>query len=144
MRKLTIKRLKSGAACLAKTKFYVVVPYGDTTINGERCAFLGELKNGEEKTFEVANEQLKIYAICDMLSKDYCNDYYIVDAGEEEVVLTGSHKLNFMTGNPFRFDNNNSAGIKQNRKKSNRKALLFGIIAGVIGFVVGFLIVALF
>ena len=29
--------------------------YGDTTINGERCAFLGELKNGEEKTLLESN-----------------------------------------------------------------------------------------
>ena len=143
MRKLTIKRLKSGAACLAKTKFYIVVPYGDTMINGEKCAFLCELKNGEEKSFEINCEQQKIYAICDSLTKNYCNDYYIIDSGEQDVYLTGSHKLNPLIGNPFRFDNNTSAGAEQNRKKGGKKGVLVYVLASVIGFIVGYLIIAL-
>ena len=143
MRKLTIKRAKKGVACLAKTKFYIVAPYGDTTINGEPCAFLCDLKNGEEKTFEISSEQIKVYAICDMMSKDYCNDYYILDAGEEDVVLTGAHAFSPMTGNPFRFDNNNSAGVAENRKKGGKKGLIVGIIAAVVGFIIGFVAVGL-
>lgn len=54
MRLLTMKRAKRYVACLVKMKVFIEDPTGDTMINGTPCRKLGELKNGEEKAFEIS------------------------------------------------------------------------------------------
>ncbi len=43
---------------------------------------------------------------CDALSKNYCNDFYALPEGTEDISLTGRNCFNPGTGNAFRFDNN--------------------------------------
>lgn len=138
MRNVTIKRNKSFVGSLGKLKLYVVDPInGDLDINGEKCAKLGELKNGEEKSFVISEEETKIFAIWDKTSRNYCNDLYIVPAGENDFHLYGKAHYNPTNGNAFRFENNNNAVALNNRKKGNSKGVIVFIIAIIIGFLVG-------
>ena len=141
MRKLTIKRTKTFVACIAKMKVYVEDhSASELTISDVPCRKLGELKNGEEKTFEIGNEAVKIFVIADQLSKDYCNDMYELPEGEEDVVLTGKNRFNMATGNAFRFDNNNSHAVNANRERGMGKGMIVLIIAIVVGAIIGFAI----
>jgi len=75
MRRLTIKREKSFVASLAKLKIYIEDPASDEIrINGTPCRKIGDLKNGEEKTFEINEQKAKVFVIADNLSKEYCNE----------------------------------------------------------------------
>ena len=79
MRDLCIKRNKSFVGCLAKLKVYIEdIDSKDIVINGVSCRRLGELKNGEMKTFQIGEESAKVFVIADKISKGYCNEFYII------------------------------------------------------------------
>ena len=139
MRNLTIKRTKSFVGCLAKMKIYIEdITSKEITINDTPCRKIGDLKNGEEKTFQITEQATKIFVIADSLSKNYCNDYYQLSDGQEDIFLSGRNKFNLANGNAFRFDNNESEGIAENRKRGTKKGLLVLIIAIVVGAVIGY------
>ena len=141
MRKLTIKRTKSFVACLAKMKVYIEDPTAnELLINGVPCRKLGDLKNGEEKTFEIGEGAAKVFVIADKLSKNFCNEFYELPEGQEDISLTGKNHFNLASGNAFRFDNNESAAALANRKQGTSKGIVVLIIAIVVGFIAGFLI----
>lgn len=139
MRNLTIKREKSFVGSLAKMKVYIEDPTSnEMRINDVPCRKIGDLKNGETKTFQIDEQTLKVYVIADKLSKNYCNEFYQLPAGQEDVFLSGKNKSNPANGNAFRFDNNESEENIANRKRGARKGLLILIIAAIIGAVVGY------
>ena len=141
MRNLTIKRTKSIPGCLAKIKVYIEDPnQNELIINNTPCKLLGSLKNGEEKTFEIGEERAKVFVIADKLSKNFCNEFYQLEEGQEDIFLSGKTRLNPATGNAFRFDNNDTEEVVANRKRSSRKGLVVLIIAAMIGFTVGILL----
>lgn len=149
MRKLTIKRTKSFVGCAAKIKIYIEDPASNeitiacndgNTKNNVPCRKIGELKNGEEKTFEIDECAAKVFVIADNLSKDYCNEYYQLTEGQEDIFLCGKNELNPASGNAFRFDNNQSEGIAENRKQGKRKGLVILIAAIIAGAIFGFVV----
>lgn len=141
MRNLTIKRTKSFVGCLGKMKIYIEDPASsEITINNTPCRKIGDLKNGEEKTFQIDEHEAKVFVIADKLSKDYCNEYYQLSDGGEDVFLSGQNKFNPANGNAFRFDNNESEGIAANRKRGTRKGLFVLIAATVVGVIIGALV----
>ena len=143
MRSLTIKRAKRYVASLTKMKVYIEDPeYGDLTINGAPCRKLGELKNGEEATFEIGEDAAKVYVIADKLTRGYCNDYYQLEAGAEDIYLTGRNDFDLGSGNAFRFDNNANGPDETQKKKSRRTGLIVTIAAALVGAVLGYLIVS--
>lgn len=138
MRNLTIKREKRFAACAVRMKVYIEDSCAnDLTINGSACRFLGTLKNGEEATFSVSDAEARVYVIADKLSKDYCNDYYTLPAGTEDVSLTGRNKLDLASGNAFRFDGVEDAGALKNRAKGRNKGAVVLVAAIIIGLILG-------
>lgn len=138
MRNLTIKRTKSFVACAVKAKVYMEDPVNEELrINDVPCRKLGELKNGEEKTFQIGNEAARIYVIGDKMSRNYCNDYYPLEAGEDDVVLTGKHHYNPGAGNPFRFEGVADEAVLANRKKGGRKGWVVLVAAIILGFALG-------
>ncbi len=141
MRNLTIMRVKSFVGCLGKLKIYIEdATSNEITINNIPCRKLGELKSGEEKTFQIDNNAAKVFAIFDKVSKNYCNDFYQLPEGEEDIILTGKNKFNPVNGNAFRFDNNENAEVMGNRKKGNTIGLIVFIVCLLVGFTVGYLI----
>lgn len=139
MRNLTIKRIKSFVGCLAKMKVYIEDPTSnEITINDLSCRKLGDLKNGEEKTFFVTENEAKVFVIADKLSKNYCNDFYKLPAGENDLFLSGKNCFNPINGNAFRFDGEADEEIMKNRKKGIYKGLAVLIVAIIIGFIIGF------
>lgn len=138
MRKLTIKRTKSFVACLVTMKVYIEDHSSDEiVINDTPCRKLGDLKNGEETTFEIGNEAARVFVIADKLSKNYCNDFYELPDGDNDIYLTGKNQLNPTSGNAFRFDNNPSQAALSNRTRGANKGTIVTIIALVIGAIIG-------
>ena len=139
MRNLTIKREKSFVGSLAKMKVYIEDPTSnEISINDIPCRKIGDLKNGEEKTFQIDEQEVKIYVIADKLTKNYCNEFYQLSAGQEDIFLSGKNKFNPANGNAFRFDNNESNENIVNRKHGTRKGLLILIAAIIVGTVFGY------
>ena len=139
MRNLTIIRAKRFAGCLGKIKIYIEDPDSrDLTISGVTCRKLGEIKNGEQVSFEIGENALKVFVIADKLSKDYCNDYYQLPEGQDDVCLTGRNVLNPAVGNAFRFDNNDSPDVVSNRKRGQKKGLVIFVAAVLVGLILGF------
>ena len=139
MRNLTIKRTKSFVGCLGKMKIYIEDPTAsETTINKVPCRKIGDLKNGEEKTFQIEEQAAKIFVIADQMSKNFCNEYYQLPEGQSDIFLSGKNQFNPAAGNAFRFDHNESEGIAENRKKGTKKGLVILIIAAIVGAMVGF------
>ncbi len=138
MRYLTIQRNKSFVACLMKMKVYVEDPTSsEIKIQGVGCKKIGELKNGEQQTFMISDENLRIFVIADKLSKNYCSDFYEVPAGTENIFISGSCKYNPLSGNAFRFDGVPTEEMKYRRKKGLKKGIIISIAAFVIGIIIG-------
>lgn len=141
MRRLTIKRRKTCIGCLAKMKVYIEDVFAnDLVINNIRCRKLGELKNNEEKTFEIDENQAKVFMIADKLSRNFCNEFYQLPYGKEDIVLSGKNVFNPLNGNAFRFDNNQNAEALQNRKTSTKKGISISIISIIVGIIIGYII----
>lgn len=140
MRNLTIKRTKKFVACLNKMKVYIEDSAGELDINGIFCRKLGDLKNGEEKTFQIDEQARKVFVIADKLSKNFCNEFYQLPEGQEDVFLSGGNRFNPASGNAFRFDNNDSAATQSNRRKGSRLGLVVLIAALIAGGVAGFFV----
>lgn len=104
MRMLTIKRNKSFAGFLGKVQVYIADPAGDLEIQGQLCKKLGDLKNGEEKSFTIETAATTVYVIGDKSTKDFCMDARAIPEGTAEVRLSGKLILDPQSGNPFVFD----------------------------------------
>ena len=138
MRNLTIKREKSFVACLAKMKVYIEdYITQDLEINGVPCRKLGELKNGEEKTFTIEDREAKVFVIADKLSKGFCSDFYSIPEGTDDIFLSGKNKYNPINGNAFRFDGVASEEVAKNRKKGLKIGIVILIISFILGIVLG-------
>lgn len=138
MRNLTITRRKTFVASLAKMKVYIEDPAGgDTLIDGVNCRKLGTLKNGETKAFPIDSHAARVYVIADKISKNYCNDYYVVPEGDFDVFLSGKNLYNPASGNAFRFDGTANEEVVQNRKKGSKKGMIILVISLIVGVFIG-------
>lgn len=141
MRNLRILRQKAFAASMVAGKVYISDPVsGDTDINGILCRKIGTLKNGEEGCYPISEEACTVFVVGDKLSRNYCSAYYHIPAGNEDVSLSGKHKLDPTTGNPFCFDGaENQQPLPNQKPAATAKARLFffglvalGVIAGIL------------
>lgn len=129
MRNLTITRIKGFVGSLGNMRVYLEDRAGsELVIRGVPCRKLGTLKNGEEKIFRISDQEAKVFVIADRLTKEFSGEYYQLPEGQEDVHLTGKNTFNPFAGNPFRFENNESEGIKGHR----RKAIAIGLIPVVL------------
>ena len=143
MRQLTLKRTKSFVGCLVKMKVYIEDPESqETVINKVSCRKLGELKNGEEKTFPIGEQAARVFVIADRISKNYCNAYYELPEGQEPVFLSGKNEFDPASGNAFRFAYYNGGEIPKRRRTGAPKGLIVWAAAIIAGAVLGNLISA--
>ncbi|MBQ8431612.1 MAG: hypothetical protein IJX28_01895 [Clostridia bacterium] len=138
MRNLTVCRRKSFVACLGTMKLYVEdAENSELTINGVPCRKLGNLKNGEEKTFSIEENAVKLFVIADKVSKGYCNEFMQLPEGSEDISLCGQNHFNPGKGNPFYFDGVTDAATLQNRKKGAVAGWGIMVLAVLLGVVIG-------
>ena len=109
----------------------------EIVIDGTPCRKLGDLLNGETKSFVVDSTPARVFVIADKMSKNFCNDFYQLDAGDDEISLSGQNKYNPVTGNPFRFDNNDGDEAAKNRRKNKTRAITICVISVIVGFAIG-------
>ena len=140
MRNLTIQRTKSMVGSFAKVKVYIEDHCtNELTIQNVPCRKLGELKNCETKTFQVGEESVRIFVIADTVSKDFCNELYVLPTDTEDIFLSGKNTYNPAAGNPFRFDGITDEVTLQNRKQGKGKNMLVLVVALLIGLAIGFI-----
>lgn len=140
MRNVTILRTKSSVACFATLKVYIEdYENEELKIDGTPCRKLGELKNGEERNFVVGDQSVKLFVIADKVSKNFCNEFYQLPEGSEDLVLSGKCQYNPVTGNAFRFDNNSDEAVKKNRKKGLKRGIIIFVASILVGVAFGIL-----
>ncbi len=139
MRKLTVKREKKYVASLSRVNLYLQDTSSvDTFINGVPCRHLGDLKNGEEKSFDISDESARLYACYSKRSRNQYNDFYPIPAGEDDVNVSG--RSVYSVSNPFLFNNNESEEVASHRKAMKKKAIIRDVIITLVCFVIGFVI----
>lgn len=138
MRYLTIRRYGCFAGCLADYKVYIEVPdRPEITIDGVPCRKLGVLKNGGAQTFAIDDGAARVFVIAGRMSKDFVNDFFWLPEGSENVFLSGRVHPNPFIGNPFRFDNNDTALMQAHRKSNAKKSAVLLLICAAIGVAIG-------
>ncbi|MBQ4102980.1 MAG: hypothetical protein IJC90_00810 [Clostridia bacterium] len=142
MRNLIISREKSFTACLVKYKVYARSTDGKgMKFRKERYKKLGTIKNGEQVTFQIPEEETKILVTPGFMSKDICNDIVSVPMGVEDVSFSGKAKYNPFLYNPFQFNDPVGEETIKNRKQNNKNLFLliaWYIFCIVIGIIIGF------
>ena len=98
------------------------------------------MKNGETATFPIGDQAAKVFVIADKVSRGFCNNYYPLSIGTEDVVLTGKNKFHPGAGNPFRFDGVTDPEVLENRKKGNGKGIVILIVSALAGVITGLLL----
>jgi len=139
MRRLWITRHKAMAGCAMKMKVFIEDPEdGDTEINGVLCRKLGELKNDQQKHFNIGPEAAKVFVVADKVSRNIYNEFVEIPAGQDDVFLSGKNYLKPSEGNPFRFDGVEQEETLENRETVKRRgrgiliaAIVVGILAGI-------------
>lgn len=96
------------------------------------CRKLGDLKNGEQKTFVIDSGIAKVFVVADQLSKNISNEFFPLGYGDTDVFLSGSCIYNPAAGNPFRFDGIASPDMIQNRKSTMKKSIVFFVIIAIV------------
>ncbi len=138
MRTLTVTRNKTFVGCASKIRLYIedyTAP--EITILDTPCRPLGILKNNETQSFEITEEAVKIFAIADKASKNYCNEFYPIPAGIDPVTLSGQCRYNPMNGNAFRFDGVSNEEVLANRRKNTKKGIFVMVAAVALGVFIG-------
>lgn len=143
MRNVIIKRRKEFSASLISMKVYIEdYQASETTINGVPCRKIGELRNGEEHAFPVAEHAAKVFVVPNKMNKKFSNDFFQLPPGNQNIFLTGGNGLNPLIGYRFQFDAISGEDVIQNRKKNNKRfaAINISIIAFIVifGFLAGF------
>lgn len=142
MRKMTVTRRKTFAACLSKLNVYIEDNiFGDTLISGVKCRRLGSIKNGESKTYEIGEGQRKVFLLADSVDTEQWNEFFTVPAGKEDVTVSGKNHLNPFEGNLFRFDGNGTDEVLRHRRRSN--IYWWGVcgVTAIVGFLIALAIV---
>ena len=138
MRNLTIKRNKTWVgSALPLQVYWEDAANSEITINGVPCRKLGKVKNGEEQTFAIDERAGKVFMIADRLSKGYCNEFYQIPEGQDDLFLSGQCRFNPGSGNAFRFDNNDNPEVIANRRRSNKKGWVVFIVTIAVCQVIG-------
>ena len=139
MRNLTIKREDSFAGKLMASKVYIAdgLEGSTTEIAGRKCRYLGSIKNGEEKTFEITNEKCRIFVIADKITKGVCNDFYTVSAGNKDLTITGKNQFNPLTLNAFIFNGQPTREMSRNRAYNKSLGAIILSCVVVIAIVLG-------
>ena len=138
-RNLTIERRRSTVGCLSGLKIYIEDREAcELIINDTPCRKLGELKNGETKTFQVPARAAKVYVIAKKWSRNFSNDFFQLPEGGEDVSLSGECKFSLTRENAFCFDNNDGAEAVANRKRGSKTGMFVLATAVIVGLVIGY------
>lgn len=137
MRNLTVTREKSSVGFLMPLTVCIADPQGNLTIAGTPCRELGMLRNGETATYQIGEEETRVFVIADKVSKGVCSDSRAIPAGSEDVFVSGKNHYNPFTGNPFRFEGEADDIAKSQRKKGSRAAIIIMVVAVLVGIGIG-------
>ena len=141
MRKLTVTRNAMGAyGELGTLSIYVEdrnAENADIVIKGVPCRLLGQLQSGDTKEFEIDEQEVKVFAFMGKTWRNYKYDYRIIEAGCEDVTLTGISIEDKMVGRIFNFDGETPEEVRKDLGKMMliRIAIVFGavLIGGIAG-----------
>lgn len=126
MRYLTLQRIKSAIDFFVTIKVYIEDPTSnEILIQGVSCRKIGEIKNGEQQSFMIGDEKLRIYIMSMKIDKNICPDFYEIPAGTENIFLTCKFIWHPILDDICRFEGVPTEEMKYHRKQNLKKA--FGL-----------------
>ena len=133
MRRLTISRHAIGYdASYGTVKIYIednsATP--DIIIKGVPCRFLGKLNSNESETFEIDEREQKVFAVISKTSRNYKYDYRVIEAGYDDVVLSGKSSADRLLGCMFYFDGETPSEIYEDLKRWKNK--MYAVMIGAV------------
>lgn len=142
MRNLTIKRLSSLPGKMISYKVYVEDPTCKNAldISGHKCRYLGMIKDGETKTFEISNEKSRVYVLANKLTKNICNDFCVIPAGHGDIAVSGKTTFNILNFNAFVFNGKPTKEMSTNRKNNKKVGAIILSTILFVGFILGLVI----
>ncbi|MBQ9107184.1 MAG: tyrosine-protein phosphatase [Clostridia bacterium] len=125
MRALTIKRKKSIVSDHVPALVYIEDAAGSVLINNVPCRNLGKIKNGEEKTFQISNDDLRVFVIAEnSLYPNSCDDFFPIPKGTEDLYATGNFFYNPENDTVFLFDDYSLEAVMARRARRISIAML--------------------
>ncbi len=122
MRNLTIYRKSAMAGRLAKMNVFIEDPdSSELILLDHHYRKLGELKNGEAKTFQITEDAAKVIVVSGREGRNLRWGYYIVGQGAEDVALSG--KTTLEKGGQFVFEFDTESG-KINAQAINKRRVI--------------------
>lgn len=129
MRNVTVSRKKSLVGALVPFNVYAEDhSASEIVISDVPCRKVGELKNGEELTFAVGDEETCIFAITPAIGYP---EPYRIPAGDADVQVSGKC-VSMASGVSFRFDGNDTDEVRELRKKRNKGAVIAILASAVL------------
>ena len=114
---------------MKKMKVYIEDPQGDALINGFLCRKLGELKNGQMRSFSIGNQALRVFVVADSFTRDMNNAFAVIPEGEEDAVLSGRNVRTSFGKNAFCFD---TGAVLRPEKQGNRLLMVLAAVAAML------------
>lgn len=122
MRNLTIYRKSAMAGKLAKMNVFVEDPNSNELVLLDRhYKKLGDLKNGEAKTFQVTEDAAKVIVVSEREGRNARWGFYMLDQGNEDVALSG--KTTLEKGGQFVFEFDTESGPINTQKINKRRVI---------------------
>ena len=136
MRTVTIERKKSLVGALVPFTVYAEDHASSELIIHEvPCKKIGELKNGEQISFEIGDAETCIFAV--PAAQVSYPELIRVPAGTEPVALSGKC-VSAASGISFRFDGNDTDEVRELHKSRSKGAVLGIILSVVLSALVAF------
>jgi len=144
MRNLTVRRNKAYPSSIVKMRVYIEDPTaGYVFINGIPCRMLGELKNGEESTYQIGDYAAKLYLTQEKRGSLVKESFYPIPEGTEDLTVSGKNILDMIKTNPFIFDDIGDPIPPEERKKSVRTGNIVMWTVLLISYIIGRLLFSL-
>ncbi len=133
MRKLTLTRRKALPWALFPLNVCVRDEEGDCTVGKDRARVVGEIKNGEEKSFEIPDAETDVTVAPASVPRWFMCEKRAIPAGSEDVSLAGKVRYSPFLGNPFLFDDPDETTAAERKKRLRRaSAALWIFIASAV------------
>ena len=94
---------------------------------GKEPDVLGEIRNGEEKTFEIGDEETVVSVSPPTVPRWFMCEKKVIPAGSEDVTLSGKVRYSPFLGNPFLFDDPDEKTAAERKKRLRRASAFFWI-----------------
>lgn len=139
MRRITLKREAALLGCFKKVNIYAEdAEKGTEQVGGVPCIKICTLKNGEERTLNLTDEAVRLFAVVEGGDKEICDSIYQLEEGSETVLVSGKCVSGEKGGSEFCFVGFEKHWTGKKAISKAKLALVISAVVIIIGALIGF------